>query len=108
MKLDSPKFSGLRRDLIEAVADHRLIKAGTPKGKKTPSITPDHAYAILGFDSNTDLVHVWNPHGNNFTPKGPDGLQNGYVTKRGAFDIPLKDLIQIFTYVSIETKNKVR
>jgi hypothetical protein len=105
---NDPRLSELRQVLNLAQNDHRIIKAGTPEGKKTPGITPGHAYAILGYDKQTDVCHVWNPHGNNFTPKGPDGLQNGYTTKRGEFDIPLKDLIQIFADVQIETENKLR
>jgi hypothetical protein len=104
----SPQFSKLRHDLNAASNEHRLIKAGTPKSEKTPGITPNHAYAILGYDIETDLVHVWNPHGNNFPPKGPDGLENGYTTKRGEFDIPLKDMIQIFADMTFETQTPSR
>jgi hypothetical protein len=100
----SPQLAALRKDLNAAQREHRLVKAGTPAGRKTPGITPGHAYAILGYDKETDLVHVWNPHGNNFAPKGPDGLQNGYTTKTGQFDIPLKDLLQIFKDVTFETQ----
>ena len=98
----------LRKDLIAAQHEKLLVKAGTPAAKRTPGITPDHAYAILGHDKNADLVHVWNPHGNDFTPKGPDGLQNGYTTKRGEFDVPLKDLVQIFSKVNFEMQANYR
>jgi len=104
----SVQLSKLRQDLDAARREHLLVKAGTPGGTKTPGITPDHAYAILGYNKETDLVHVWNPHGNNFTPKGPDGLQNGYTTKTGQFDIPLKDVLQIFTDVNFETQPPFR
>ena len=67
-----PQLVALRNDLVTALRDHRLVKAGTPAGKKTPGITPVHAYAILGYNKETDLVHIWNPHGNDFTPKGPE------------------------------------
>jgi hypothetical protein len=50
------------------------------------------------------LVRVWNPHGNNFTPEGPDKLQNGYTTKTGQFDIPLKDMLQRFSDITFETQ----
>jgi hypothetical protein len=100
----TPQLAALRKDLNAAQREHRLVKAGTPAGKKTPGITPGHAYAILGYDKETDLVRVWNPHGNNFTPKGPDGLQNGYTTKSGQFDIPLRDLLHIFRDVTFETQ----
>lgn len=108
IRADASQLSELRQGLLLAQSEHRLIKAGTPEGKKTPGITPVHAYAIFGYDKQADVCRVWNPHGNNFTPKGSDGLQNGYTTKRGEFDIPLKDLIQIFSDVEIETKSRVR
>ena len=108
IRANASQLSELRQGLFAAQSERRLIIAGTPEGKKTPGITPGHEYAILGYDKQTDVCHVWNPHGNNFTPKGPDGLQNGYTTKRGEFDIPLKDLIQIFPDVQIETENKLR
>ena len=108
IRANASQLSELRSELISARNGNRLIKAGTPSKKSTPGITPDHEYAIFGYDKQTDVCHVWNPHGNNFTPKGPDGLQNGYTTKRGEFDIPLKDLIQIFVDVQIETKIKAR
>jgi hypothetical protein len=108
IRANASLLSELRSELISARNENRLIKAGTPKKKSTPAITPDHAYAVLDYDKQTDVCHVWNPHGNNFTPKGPDGLQNGYTTKRGEFDIPLRDLIRIFADVQIETENKLR
>ena len=102
------QLSELRNELVAARKGNRLIQARTPPKTSVPAMTPSHAYAILGYDKKTDVCHVWNPHGNNFTPKGSDGLQNGYTTSRGEFDISLKDLIQIFDDVQIETKDKVR
>jgi hypothetical protein len=98
----------LRKDLLAAQREKLLVKAGTPAAKETPGITPDHAYAVLGYDKETDLVQIWNPHGNNFTPKGSDGLQNGYTTKRGEFNVPLKDLDQIFSDLNFETQANYR
>lgn len=105
---DSPTLTVLRKGMVAAQNTHLLVKAGTPAITKTPGITHDHAYAILGYDEDKDLVHVWNPHGNNFTPKGPDGLENGYTTKAGQFDIPLNELTQIFSVVSFETQGIFR
>jgi thiol-disulfide isomerase/thioredoxin/tetratricopeptide (TPR) repeat protein len=67
-------------------------------------LTPKHAYALLRYDSKTDTVDLWNPHGNNFKPKGPPGLTNGYPTKDGLFTVPLDDFVQQFTGVSFEGK----
>jgi hypothetical protein len=78
----------VRQALRAAQQEQRLVKAGTPEIKETPGISPGHDYAILGYDGDTDLVHVWNPHSNNFTPEGSEGLQNGYATKSGQFNIP--------------------
>ncbi len=105
IKPGSPQLAALRKDLNAAQREHRLVKAATPDGKKTPGIASRHAYAILGYNKETDLVTVWNPWGNNFTPKGPDGLQNGYTTKTGLFDILLKDLLTIFHDITFETQS---
>jgi hypothetical protein len=107
IRAGGPQFAALRQDLIEAARDHRLMKTGTAQ-QLAPGITPKHAYAILGFDKRTDLVHVWNPHGKNFTPNGPDGPKNGYATKRGEFEIPLRDLLQLFQDIHFETEKPVR
>lgn len=99
-----PEMAAIRKDLTEAQREHRLVKTGTGVGKKNPGITPGHAYAILGYDKESDLVLVWNPHGNNFTPQGPDGLQNGYTTKTGQFHVPLKDMPHIFNDIVFESQ----
>jgi hypothetical protein len=65
--------------------------------KIPPNINTKHAYAVLGYDADTDVLEIWNPHGQYFTPKGPDGLQNGYTTNHGRFHIPLKDAYSFFS-----------
>jgi hypothetical protein len=62
-----------------------------------PNINTKHAYAVLGYDADTDMLAIWNPHGQTFTPKGPDSLENGYKTTHGKFHIPLKDAYTFFT-----------
>jgi hypothetical protein len=105
----SPKFANLRQELIAAQRDHLLIKAGVAAGHKmVPKIAGDHAYAVLGYDKKQDLVHIWNPWGDTFTPDGPDGLQNGYTTKGGEFDIPLKDFVIVYSDVKFETQTPYR
>src|SRR6185295_3968187 len=66
------KLSELRNQLNAAVRENRLMTCGTTK-TTTPGVTPNHAYAVLGFDAKTDAVTLWNPHGSSFTPKGPMG-----------------------------------
>ena len=52
-----------------------------------PGIAPNHIYAVLGYDPARDVVHVWNPWGNQcqFTPAGPPGLEAGYPVQDGHF-----------------------
>jgi hypothetical protein len=101
---DTQFATTMRQDLNAAQREHRLVKAETARAPLPPGLTPIHAYAILGYNNNTGLVHVWNPHGNNFTPKGPDGLQYGYTTTGGQFYIPLKDFLQVYEAVTFETQ----
>jgi hypothetical protein len=105
----SPQFAAkLRQNLDAAQREHRLMEATTPADTQLPpGINSKHAYAILGYDGDTDMVRVWNPHGNNFTPKGPDSLQHGYMTKAGQFDIPLNDLLGIYSRVIIESQTLI-
>ena len=95
--------TNLMVDLKLALQSHLLAAAATPTNALPPGINGKHAYASLAYQTNTDIVHLWNPHGNNFKPKGPDGLKNGYTTKAGQFDIPLTDLLAIYRGVTIET-----
>ena len=100
---DEHKLVQLQHELVSAMREHRLVKAGTPGKRSTPGITSGHAYAVLGYDKKTDRVTVWNPHGNYFTPEGPEGLNNGYTTKRGTFEIPLREMLKIFGNIIFET-----
>jgi hypothetical protein len=48
-------------------------------------------------------VTIFNPWGNQFTPKGPPGLANGYPTQHGQFTVPLDHLMQFVTQLVYET-----
>ena len=104
----------LRNALNNAQRENLLMKTGTPgkgggKAKDWPPHMPHgHAFAILGYDERTDLVHVWNPWGNNVTPKGADGLKNGYKTQTGQFFVPLKEFVEIFNKINFETQSAFR
>lgn len=100
----APFAATMQEDLTTALREHRLVASSTPRTKLPPGVTPGHVYAVLGFDRDTGLLHLWNPHGNNFTPKGPDGRQNGYTTKAGQFDIPMTDWLQLYHGVTYETE----
>ncbi len=68
-----------------------------------PNITHGHEYGIIGYNPQTDMVTVWNPHGQTFHPKGPPGLTNGYETQHGMFRLPLTEMYQFFSDFSCET-----
>jgi thiol-disulfide isomerase/thioredoxin len=101
--LRATRLDELRRKLTDSTSQGRLMACGTTK-PTTPGLTPKHAYALLKYDSKNDTVDLWNPHGNNFKPKGPPGLTNGYPTKNGIFTVPLTEFVQQFSGVSFESK----
>lgn len=96
------RLAQVRRDLPRALADRRLVLTGTVKGDAPTSITPNHAYAVLGFDPATDVVTIWNPHGNDFKPKGPEGLENGFRRVDGVFSMPLALFGKVFSRITFE------
>ena len=69
--------------------------ASTPAVAARPNMPENHCYAILDFKSGGDTVRMWNPWGTDFTPKGVPGPTNGYPTKAGEFEIPLKELLHL-------------
>ena len=105
-KAGNAGLNSLRSKMIAALNAKKIVKADTSNSVKTRGITPDHAYAVLGFSKDTDAVQVWNPHGQEFHPNGEEGLEHGYTTKRGLFSVPLKEFVQIFDHVNIETRNR--
>jgi hypothetical protein len=100
-------LTAVRTQLPPALAAHHLALAGTLKHAQPKSITQNHGYAVLGFDSAKDTITVWNPHGNRFTPKGPEGFDNGYTIQNGVFTMPLKDFVRTFNRIMIETDTPV-
>jgi hypothetical protein len=98
----------LRKMLIKARTEKKLITAGTSSGStKVPNIDGNHAYAILDYDAVKDRILVWNPHGQSFTPKGEPGMQHGYTTKDGKFWVPLKEMVQFFGGFAFEQDPEV-
>jgi hypothetical protein len=98
------KLADLRRQLTAAAKEKRLMTCGTLK-TTTPGLTPNHAYALLGYEPNSDSVKLWNPHGGTFSPKGPVGLTNGYPQKEGVFSVPVNALVNQFSGMASETTN---
>lgn len=104
---DETKKAALLKDLREkltaAVSEKRLAGMSTPPEVSVPGMTPRHAYAVLGYDAKSDLLTIWNPHGSDFTPKGPDGPANGYRRKDGVFRAPLAEAVQWASSFHYET-----
>lgn len=93
--------------LVEMTKKRRLLCVGKNKDSGPPGIVTNHLYAILGYDEHERRVHVFNPWGNNFTPKGPPGKANGFTTKNGQFTVPLDQFHAVFTDVIYETDRKL-
>jgi len=108
--------SGLPEDLLniryllgKGVKNKSLMGAGVPFDlkKPPPAIIVGHAYAILNYDEKKDLITLWNPHGNDFKPTGPEGFINGYETKGGVFILTSRDFSFLFNYLFVETNNPI-
>lgn len=101
------RLQELRRELPATLAHGRMasVEMGNePPGQpKIPGLGYHHAYAILAFDPKSDRVTVWNPWGQHFQPKGPEGLQYGFAAEHGIFHIPLTILYHQFSTVHLET-----
>ena len=68
----------------------------------TPDFNPNQAYAVLGYDAASDKVTLWNSHGQDFTPQGAAGPENGCITKHGVFEIPLTQFVKQFSGMAFE------
>lgn len=99
----SSKIEQLHELLISVMKKRHLICTGTNHDKPPPGMGANHAYAVLGYDANQRHVTVFNPWGNSFTPKGPPGKANGFMTKNGMFTLPLDQFHSIFSDVVYET-----
>lgn len=108
--------SGLPEDLLniryllgKGVKNKSLMGAGVPFDlkKPPPAIVVGHAYAILNYDETKDMITLWNPHGNDFKPMGPEGFINGYETKGGVFTLSSRDFSFLFNYLFVETNKPI-
>ncbi|MBK8038097.1 MAG: hypothetical protein IPK22_13340 [Verrucomicrobiaceae bacterium] len=91
----------LRAALTAATKENRLMTCGTLK-TTIPGLTPNHAYAILGYDSANDVIRVWNPHGDTREVKGEPGPKNGYPIRDGIFELPLTVFVKEFSGTAYE------
>ncbi|MBC7773158.1 MAG: hypothetical protein H7210_11725 [Pyrinomonadaceae bacterium] len=94
--------------LARAFEEKRLVGASTGDDKLPPGINGRHAYAVLGYDAKTRMVRLWNPHGNSFRPRGTPGIETGYSTRGGKFEMPLGDVVRVFRSLSIESDRLTR
>lgn len=101
---DAEKLAALvRTEVGAAIQQKRLVTCGTGTYAQPPGISPRHAYAVLAHDPAADTLLLWNPHGNQFAPKGAPGIERGYATKAGLFTVPVAEFVQIFGSVVYET-----
>ena len=96
------RLDELRGQLTAASRANRLITCGTLKNS-TPGLSPYHAYAVLAYDAQADALRLWNPHGGQFTPKGPEGRAHGYARTDGVFTVPLGEFVEQFSGLAFET-----
>ena len=90
--------------LLQKVTQKRYLSCvGKGDAIKVPGLVDGHIYAIMGYDPKGRHVNIFNPWGNDFTPKGDSGKSNGYSTKNGQFTMPLDQFCSIFNDVIHET-----
>jgi Calpain family cysteine protease len=90
--------------LTSLTADHRIIVALTHAVNKKLPVPNHHFFAVLSYDASRHVVRMFNPWGNKHQPAGPPGLENGYVTEHGFFEVPIGEFLQIFGGVEYETQ----
>lgn len=107
-------LNDMRRQMTATQSAGRLICGGTASGKTTsghkpPGVRGPHAYAILKYDAKTDVVTLWDPHGDDFKPETePPGIKHGYVRLQGRVDVPLTELVLWFGGFSFETDRPLK
>lgn len=101
----APELTRTVRDkIVVALNKNKLVGLGTLNESLPPGIVGRHAYCVVGYDKGRDMLEVWNPHGNTFTPRGEPGLKHGYETKAGLFWVPVADFPHIFAVAFVEAE----
>jgi hypothetical protein len=104
------RLQELRRELPATLAHGRMasLEMGDPAPDlaKVPGVGYRHAYAIMEFDPKSDQLTVWNPWGQHFQPKGPEGAEHGFAAEHGIFHIPLATVYKHFSTVHLETTER--
>ena len=101
--------SSARRSCISITANTsvrppRAIPAGSRLRRGWPAAILTRS---LGTIARTTPFMSGIPGGTNFTPKGREGLNSGYKTVHGAFEMPLRDFAHEFSVVCFETNQPV-
>lgn len=89
-----PKLHEIMKTRVE---NHALMIGATAAGKLPPGINAHHDFAILGYDADQRIVHLWNPNGKS----SAEGSQP--VIKHGSFDMPLDEFLKTFAALIYET-----
>jgi hypothetical protein len=99
----------IRQELKAAHKDNRVAATSTPAHvTMPPGMSAGHVYAVLGYDAEKDRIRLWNPFGNDHTPKGAEGIANGYDTRDGKFSVPLSDYVLLFNGLCIESSDPAK
>jgi Calpain family cysteine protease len=88
------------KTLLDGLRQRKILVTATihDDNMKVPAgMANRHCYGVIGYDPAKRLITVWNPWGNQFTPKSEPGVVNGYPTKDGIFTMPLGEFVQVFT-----------
>jgi hypothetical protein len=101
------KLDEMRKALQDAFTEKRLVVGGTADIHAGEIVVPglyyDHSYGVLNYDRKSDTVTFWNPMGNHYTPRGDPGLEHGFPTEHGKFQVPLTQAVMWFGSFTIET-----
>jgi len=77
----------IRRQLYEALSNHRVVNTGTPS----------HCLTVLGYDTANDTITIWNPWGSSSYYK--PAMQK---MVNGVFTMPLPDFMHNFVSILVE------
>ncbi len=93
-----------REALVNATTKHSVATLGTSTAPLV-NLPKHHIQALLGFDPERNMLRVWNPWGDDFTPHGEPGPQNGYPRRHGVFEIPLDAAHRGFASLVVEVSD---
>ncbi|HEY3761812.1 MAG TPA: C2 family cysteine protease [Verrucomicrobiae bacterium] len=94
--------------LSKLSSEHKLMATNIGGTKTLPKgLIHGHVYGVLGYNTVTRQVTMFNPWGNHFKPAGPPGLAYGYPTDHGIFAMPLDEFVQVYGGLTYETDTPV-